>query len=69
MRGPRRGSATLSDTGRPREEGIFLGNPNIATPATPTSSYYFWAISRPYGLDDPSLSSARRRPAPPIGEP
>jgi phenylpropionate dioxygenase-like ring-hydroxylating dioxygenase large terminal subunit len=46
----------VQPVGRPREEGISTKAVQMITPATETSSHYFWSLSRDCKLDDDELS-------------
>lgn len=48
----------VTPAGRPRTEGISTLGLNILTPETATSTHYFWAASRDFGLDDPDLDDS-----------
>jgi len=49
-------TAGVQPTGQPREEGISTKSVQMITPATETSSHYFWSLSRNCKLDDNELS-------------
>lgn len=42
----------MTPVGKSRGEGIWLYGTDILTPKTATGTYYFWAFSRNYALDD-----------------
>jgi phenylpropionate dioxygenase-like ring-hydroxylating dioxygenase large terminal subunit len=46
--------------GAPRSEGIFSIGVHIVTPETESSSHYFYANSRSFALDDPTVDEQRR---------
>ncbi|MCG8505180.1 MAG: aromatic ring-hydroxylating dioxygenase subunit alpha [Sphingomonadales bacterium] len=48
----------VTPTGRPVEDGIMILGTDILTPASKTRTHYFWAISRPYDLDNPEVDKA-----------
>ena len=45
----------VTPVGRSRAEGIWLYGTDIITPKDGKSSYYFWAFSRNYAIDDPTV--------------
>jgi phenylpropionate dioxygenase-like ring-hydroxylating dioxygenase large terminal subunit len=49
-------TAGVQPTGQPREAGISTKSVQMITPATETSSHYFWSLSRNCKLDDNALS-------------
>jgi vanillate O-demethylase monooxygenase subunit len=58
-------SVLLLDTGttgvgRPREEGVRVPSAHLLTPETESTSHYFWASSRNWGLEDPELDDEIR---------
>lgn len=51
----------ITRRGAPREEGLMTLNPNLVTPETPTTSHYFYAGSRNFGMNDDALSETFRK--------
>ncbi len=49
-------AAGVQPTGQPRTDGISTKSVQMITPATETSSHYFWSVSRNCKLDDDELS-------------
>lgn len=50
----------ITRRGAPREEGLMTLNPNLVTPETSSSSHYFYAGVRNFGLGDERMSEAFR---------
>ncbi len=48
----------VTPAGAPREGGFFLPQAHIVTPASPTTSHYFWASSRPNDVQSTDLDAA-----------
>ena len=44
----------ITPAGKSREDGIWIYGTDILTPKDETSTYYYWAASRSYAVDDPA---------------
>lgn len=51
----------ITPTGRPREDGIWMYGTDILTPRDSGRTWYFWACSRSYAVDDPAAGVAWER--------
>ena len=47
--------------GKPREDGVHNLEMHLLTPETETSTHYFWADARTYGINDPVVEENNRR--------
>jgi phenylpropionate dioxygenase-like ring-hydroxylating dioxygenase large terminal subunit len=48
----------ITPTGQSRHEGVWVYGTDILTPKDNDTTYYFWAVSRNHGLDDPEVGKA-----------